>query len=211
MTDPAKLFYDYSHTPLTEKMAGPDPLRLFDRWYRQAVRAKVLMPHAMCLATAGKTPHARMVLLKAYGKQGFVFFSNYQSVKGRDLAARPRAALLFYWPQVQRQVRIEGRVKKTPRGESERYFHSRQKEYQIAALASHRQSAVIPDRAWLDKQYRDLEKKYRGREIPHPPSWGGYVVVPDAFEFWQGQPSRLHDRIHYRKSRGRWKRERLTP
>jgi pyridoxamine 5'-phosphate oxidase len=207
---PSKLYDDYVHKPLTEKQAGKDPLSLFGKWFRQALKAGVPMPHAMTLAT-GPRPHARMVLLKEFTKKGFVFFTHYDSPKGRELASRPRASLVFYWPKMQRQVRIEGRVRKTPRAQSRRYFHSRPREYQIAALVSWKQSAVIPERKWLEERFLELRNAYEGKKIPHPPSWGGYVVEPETLEFWQGRPSRLHDRLRFSKKKGRWKCERLTP
>ena len=169
-------------------------------------------PNAMTLATVGPggRPSARMVLLKGVDRRGFLFFTNYESRKGRELAANRRAALVFYWREVNRQVRVSGRVSKLSAAESDAYFVTRPQGSRIAALAS-RQSAVIPSRAILDARYAELVAKYRDGSPPRPINWGGYCVHPDEIEFWQQGPDRLHDRLRYRKGSGGWILERLSP
>jgi pyridoxamine 5'-phosphate oxidase len=165
---------------------------------------------ALATADADGRPSARLVLLKGFDERGFVFYSGYDSRKGRELAVNPRAALLLYWDPLGRQVRIEGRVERTPPDDSERYFHSRPRESQIAALASE-QSRVIPSREALDERFAELEAELREGEVPLPPAWGGFRVVPDTYEFWQHRENRLHDRFRYRRSDGAWTIERLAP
>jgi pyridoxamine 5'-phosphate oxidase len=197
---------------LLEADADADPLRQFGRWYEQARGAGLFEPTAMALATAdaGGSPSLRMVLLKDYDAQGFVFYSNYASRKGTDLAANPRAALLWWWDRLERQVRIEGTVEKLGRAESEIYFHSRPRGAQLSALASP-QSRVVPDRRSLEQKAAQLAEQYTGKDVPLPPDWGGYRVRPDCFEFWQGRQDRLHDRLRYRNEAGAWRIERLGP
>ncbi len=198
---------------LLERDADPNPFRQFDKWYAEAVAAQVVAPDAMTLATASPdgAPSARMVLLKGADERGFVFFTNYESQKSRELAQNPRAALVLYWPELHRQVRVTGTVGKTSREESERYFHSRPLGSQIGAAAS-RQSAVLASRADLDRRVADLEAELAGKPVPLPAYWGGFRVVPETIEFWQGRPDRLHDRLRYRRlSTGSWKIERLSP
>jgi pyridoxamine 5'-phosphate oxidase len=175
-------------------------------------RAGLPEPNAMTLATTAHDgrPSARMVLLKGVDQRGFLFFTNYASRKGRELAENPRAALVFYWHEVNRQVRVTGRVSKLPAAESDAYFATRPHGSRIAALAS-RQSAVIPSRAALEARYRELSTGYPNDGPPRPLNWGGYCVHPDEIEFWQQGPNRLHDRLRYRKSRGSWILERLSP
>ena len=203
----------YSFGWLLEKDADPDPVSQFARWFREAVRAKDRKPDAMILSTATKSgrPSARTVLLKGFDQKGFVFFTHYDSAKGRQLRDNPRAEIVFFWPAVERQIRVTGNVRKVTRGESDRYFQSRPRASQLSAWAS-RQSRLIAGRRVLDERMKSLETRFRGRNIPRPSSWGGYRLVPAGFEFWQGRENRLNDRLRYRKVRGgRWKIERLQP
>lgn len=208
----ADLRENYTRAGLSEADAGLDPIALFGRWFEQARDAQVPEPNAMALATVDESgaPDARAVLLKEYDERGFVFFTNYGSRKGKDLARHPVAALLFNWLPLERQVRIRGTVEKIARGESESYFMSRPRGSQLGAWASE-QSATIADRAVLEAKIAELEGEYRGREIPVPPHWGGYRVQPATIEFWQGRPNRLHDRLRYERAAGTWRRERLSP
>lgn len=209
---PSELAYEYSDKPLEESKASKDPLKQFHRWFREALAADVPMPHAMGLSTAkGRRPESRIVLLKDYGPEGFLFFTNYRSAKGNQLKTNPHAALLFYWPQIERQIRISGKIKKAPARISDEYFRSRPHGYQVSAHVSG-QSRMIPQRRVLETRYAELKDKYRGRKVPRPPHWGGYLLLPEKFEFWQGRSNRLHDRLQYRKSRGsKWTLERLAP
>jgi len=197
---------------LSERTFDPDPIQQFRRWFRAVKRAGLVEPNAMTLATATRegSPSARMVLLKGIDERGFLFFTNYESRKGRELASNPRAALVFYWREVHRQVRVTGRVSKLPAAESDAYFASRPLASRLSALAS-RQSFVIPSRAALEACYSELETGYPNDGPPRPINWGGYCVHPDEIEFWQQGPNRLHDRLRYRKSRGAWILERLSP
>jgi pyridoxamine 5'-phosphate oxidase len=198
---------------LDEADLDPDPLAQFRRWFDQAVTASVQMPEAMTLATATADgmPAARVVLLRGVDQRGFVFFTNYQSRKGRELAANPRAALVFYWPELQRQVRIEGMVDKVAAGESDAYFQSRPHGHQLGAWAS-AQSETIAGREIFDERLRELQRQFPLGEVPRPEYWGGYRVVPQLYEFWQGRENRLHDRLCYRRQEtGGWSIERLAP
>jgi pyridoxamine 5'-phosphate oxidase len=187
-------------------------MQQFRRWFRAVKRAGLPEPNAMTLATATRTgrPSARMVLLKGIDERGFLFFTNYESGKGRELQANSHAALVFYWRDVNRQVRVTGRVSELSRAESDAYFATRPLGSRLAALAS-RQSSVIPSRAVLEHRYGELETEYPNDGPPRPINWGGYCVHPDEIEFWQQGPNRLHDRLRYRKSRGAWILERLSP
>lgn len=190
-----------------------NPFTQFDLWFQEAVAAKIYLPNAMALATATKEgrPSARFVLLKDFDEQGFVFYTNYESPKARELAENPQASLVFYWAELRRQVRIDGTVSKVSPEESEAYFRSRPPESRLAAWAS-RQSEVLPRRELLEKRYEELVAEYEGREIPLPPYWGGFRVAPSRIEFWQNSESRLHDRICYtRIVDDRWLIERLSP
>ncbi|MDB4994839.1 MAG: pyridoxamine 5-phosphate oxidase [Myxococcaceae bacterium] len=210
--DTAALRREYAREGLSESAAHGDPLIQFDRWFSQALGASVLEPNAMTLATidAEGMPSARIVLLKGFDARGFVFFTNYDSHKGKELAKTPRAALVFFWPELERQVRIVGAVERVSRDESEIYFHSRPPGSQLGAWASE-QSAVIASRQVLEDRLVALEEQYRGREVPVPPHWGGFRVVPKTIELWQGRPNRLHDRLLYTRDGESWRRERLAP
>jgi pyridoxamine 5'-phosphate oxidase len=199
--------------PLLESDAHPDPIEQFRAWYEIALKCDCAEPTAMTLATAaldGK-PSARVVLLKHYDQRGFVFFTNYQSRKGTELAENPRAALLFYWESLRRQVRIEGRVEIASESDSDKYFASRSYESQLSAWASPQSQAVSSRQVLLDR-CKELSSEYRPGAVPRPPHWGGYRVVPDTIEFWQGGEGRLHDRLCYvRLSDTAWRLQRLAP
>ena len=208
----ADLRKDYSLAGLLEKDLARDPFRQFEKWFQEAEAAKLPEPNAMVLATAGRhgQPGARIVLLKGMDGRGFVFYTNYESHKGRDLETHPRAALTFPWIALERQVIIEGTVTRVAREESEAYFHTRPRLSQLAAWASP-QSTIISGRGVIEESLKVLEKKYAGQEVPLPPQWGGYRVSPETVEFWQGRRSRLHDRLRYRRDKDGWIIERLAP
>jgi pyridoxamine 5'-phosphate oxidase len=189
-----------------------DPLALFRRWYRDAENAGELVPEAMALATSSPNgrPSVRMVLHRGFSRGGFVFYTNYQSRKAIELSGNPRASILFHWPTLERQVRVEGRVERLSRAESIRYFRSRPRESRVSAWASP-QSARIPDRAFLEAEFARVQKRYQSRDIPCPPFWGGYRIVANCIEFWQGQQYRLHDRVVYRLKGKSWTSFRLGP
>jgi pyridoxamine 5'-phosphate oxidase len=198
---------------LRESDLDVSPFKQFEIWFQQAVAAKIDLPHAMTLATATKDgrPSARMVLLKEFDDRGFVFYTNYDSPKGRELAENANAALVFYWRELGRQVRITGKVAKILPEESDRYFQSRPVGSRLAALASS-QSAVIPSRKTLEDRFTQLAATYDHKDIPRPLHWGGFRLAPEAIEFWQGRPNRLHDRLRYtRQPQGDWHIERLAP
>ncbi len=209
----ADLRKDYTLAGLAEKDLARDPFRQFEKWFQEAEAAKLAEPNAMTLATASPDgrPSARTVLLKGLDGRGFVFYSNYESRKGRELALNARVALVFPWIALERQVLIEGTVTTVAREESAAYFHSRPRASQLGAWVA-QQSSVIPGRATLEEAMKALEKKHAGAEIPLPPNWGGYRVAPETIEFWQGRRSRLHDRLRYRRDKeGSWLVERLSP
>jgi pyridoxamine 5'-phosphate oxidase len=197
---------------LLESEVAADPLEQFRRWYADAEAAEIRAPHAMALATAALDggPSVRMVLLKEADERGFVFFTGYESRKGGELAANPRAALLFYWDPLGRQARVEGTVERVRDADSDAYFATRPRGAQIAAAAS-RQGRVLTSREELDARVAELEREHEGRDVPRPPHWGGYRLRPDLYEFWQHRESRLHDRLRYRRDDGRWIIERLSP
>lgn len=207
------LRHEYVARGLRRSELDPDPVRQFQHWFTAAVEAGIRDVNAMTLATATADgrPSSRVVLLKGSSQEGFTFFTNYDSAKGHQLAANPRASLCFYWSQLERQVRIDGNVTKTSREDSERYFHTRPVGSQLGAWAS-RQSDVIDGRQVLEARLHDMTERYRDKEIPLPPHWGGYVLKPLMIEFWQGRPNRLHDRFRYSRSdQGAWQIERLAP
>ncbi|MEX0929635.1 MAG: pyridoxamine 5'-phosphate oxidase [Balneolales bacterium] len=213
MNQIAQLRRDYRSGGLVEKDLRDHPLDQFGLWFDQALRSGILEPNAMTLATADQSgrPSARMVLLKGYDKEGFSFFSNYTSRKGRELAENPRASLVFFWGELERQVRIEGETEKLSQTISEEYFHSRPFESQIGAWASS-QGSVLKGRDELEKAHEIIASRFKGKQVPMPGYWGGYLLRPSRIEFWQGRPSRLHDRLVYRKAEeDQWVTERLAP
>lgn len=211
MTNIADLRKDYKLASLNEADVASSPLAQFDKWFKEALSAELPEPTAMTLATcdAQSRPSARMVLIKDYDERGFVFFTNYESHKGQDLTANNRAALLFFWPELERQIRIQGRVEKVSAADSEEYYRSRPLASRISAWASP-QSQVLPSRTALEARVAAFEAEH-GENPPRPAHWGGYRVVPQVMEFWQGRRDRLHDRIQYRLNNAVWKIERLAP
>jgi pyridoxamine 5'-phosphate oxidase len=197
---------------LLEANVAPDPLEQFRRWYADAEAAEIRAPHAMALATSGAdgAPSVRMVLLKGADEDGFVFFTGYGSRKGGELEANPRAALLFYWDPLGRQVRVEGTVAQVGAAESDAYFATRPRAAQLAAAAS-RQGRVLAAREELDARVAELEREHAGADVPRPDHWGGYRLRPETYEFWQHRENRLHDRLRFRRDDGGWLLERLSP
>jgi pyridoxamine 5'-phosphate oxidase len=204
---------EYGFRQLDEKDIGDDPLRFFGKWFEEALHSGCPEPNAMTLATTMEDGRAsaRTVLLKGFDERGFVFFTHYESRKGRELAATPWACLVFWWPPLERQARIEGCVEKTSPEESDAYFRSRPEGARLVTWVTS-QSRPIPDREVLEVRMKDLAEHYRDREIPRPPHWGGYRVIPKIYEFWQGRPNRLHDRLRFRLGEDDcWILERLSP
>lgn len=209
--DIAGIRTNYSRQSLSENDIDPNAIRQFAKWWQEAVDSKIEEVNAMTLATASADgiPSARIVLLKGFSEDGFVFFTNYNSYKGKQLAENPKACLVFFWKELERQVRITGIIKKVSSTESDEYFHSRPLGSQIGAIVSP-QSSIIESREWLEEKYARLEKEVR--HVERPIHWGGYILSPVLIEFWQGRPSRLHDRFEYSlQENGGWKAERLAP
>ena len=212
-SDIAGIRKTYSQKTLSEKDIEPNPIVQFDKWWQEAVASDIDEVNAMTLATASVDgiPSARIVLLKGFSEKGFVFFTNYNSYKGRQLMENPKACLVFFWKELERQVRITGIVEKTSEQESDEYFYSRPLASQLGACVSP-QSTTIENREWLENRYVEFENKISAATIQRPDHWGGFIVKPVIIEFWQGRPSRLHDRIEYSlQENGNWKIERLAP
>jgi len=203
---------EYKLNKLSEETVRKNPFKQFELWLNDVIKLNLPEQNAMILATSDKNanPSVRVVLLKGLGDQGFKFFTNYGSKKGKNLSENTSASILFYWAELERQVRVEGKIRKLSRIESQKYFNTRPLESRIAAWASE-QSKIIPDRNFLELQYKIFEKNFSGKKIPLPPNWGGYILEPNYFEFWQGRENRLHDRICYKKQKGKWKIFRLAP
>jgi pyridoxamine 5'-phosphate oxidase len=210
--DLTHLRIEYKQAELDERDVDRDPLRQFAQWFDAAVAAKVPEPNAMTLATvdAEGRPSARIVLLKEVDGRGLTFYTNYDSRKGRELAARPRAALLFFWPELERQIRIEGAIEKVDSATADAYFRVRPRLSRLGAWASP-QSEPLPDRAALEARFADAERRFPGEDVGRPPHWGGYRLLPERFEFWQGRPSRLHDRVVYQLEQREWGIGRIAP
>jgi pyridoxamine 5'-phosphate oxidase len=211
--DLRKLRKEYTGAGLEESDADPNPIEQFRKWFDEALAANLHEPNAMILATAtpGGSPSARVVLLKGYDEQGFAFYTNYEGRKGRELDENPHCSLVFYWGELERQVRIEGRASRLSEMDSDAYYASRPRGSQLGAWASE-QSRPVEGRDVLEERLRKLEEEYEGRGIPRPPFWGGYRVEPEAIEFWQGRENRLHDRLLYLcLDSGGWEMERLQP
>jgi pyridoxamine 5'-phosphate oxidase len=201
----------YERTELHEEQVCANPIEQLQRWLDDAVQAGVAEPNAMCLCTcADDRPSVRMVLLRRLDAGGLVFYTSYFSRKGRELEENARAALLFYWPQLERQVRIEGIAQRVPEDESDAYFASRPRGHQIGAWASE-QSEPVENRELLDQRVHDYEERFEGQDVPRPHSWGGYVIAPQRIEFWQGRPNRMHDRLEFVRTHGVWNMRRLQP
>ncbi|HTD67515.1 MAG TPA: pyridoxamine 5'-phosphate oxidase [Candidatus Limnocylindria bacterium] len=209
----ADLRREYTKGGLRRADLDPNPLIQFQKWFEQALNSQLIEPSAMTLATADEQgrPSARIVLLKAADERGFVFFTNYDSRKGRELARNPHAALVLYWAELEREICIAGEVTKVSSAESEKYFALRPRGSQLGACVA-RQSSVVPDRAFLEVRLQELEQAFANHVVEKPRNWGGYLLTPSRIEFWQGRPNRLHDRFQYfRKNDGSWIIERLSP
>ena len=203
---------EYKLNNLSEETVNKNPFRQFEIWFKDMMNNGSIEPNAMVLATADSNskPSVRVVLLKGLDDEGFTFFTNYKSRKGKEIHRNKSASLLFYWAALERQVRVEGKIKKISRAESQKYFDTRPLYSRLAAWAS-AQSKIIPGREYLELQFQKYEKKFNGKKIPVPPDWGGYKLIPNYFEFWQGRENRLHDRIAFRKRKGKWEIVRLAP
>lgn len=212
MADFSQYRLEYCKTGLSEADLHADPLEQFRSWIRQAMEEKLPEPYAMTLATVSSDgqPSARIVLLRGVNDNGFQFFTSYESRKGEEIAGNQRGALVFYWAELERQVRVEGIISKTDAATSDRYFEQRPRGSQIAAMVS-TQSKVVANREQLETRVAKLSEELEGKPVPRPEQWGGYQLLPERIEFWQGRPSRLHDRLRYRKVQGNWIIERLCP
>lgn len=209
----SELRREYTDAGLDEQDLDANPFKQFEKWFQEAIRAKLDLPDTMTLATATRhgIPSARIVLLRGHDERGFVFYTDYESQKAKELAENPNAALVFYWRELDRQVRITGQVSRVSRENSNNYFQSRPVGSRLAALAS-RQSEVIPDRKVLEERFKQLAEQYQDKEIPLPSNWGGYCLSPNMIEFWSGRPNRLHDRLRYtRQPNSDWRIERISP
>ena len=209
----SQLRYDFSKQTLDESEVNTNPIIQFESWFKEAVEAQVLSPNAMVVSTASKdaVPTARVLLLRNFDEKGFVFYTNHNSKKGNQIDHNPHVALTFFWPELERQIRIEGTVDKQTDEESDEYFVVRPEGSKLGAWAS-QQSSVVESRAVMDAKFKEMQNHFRGKEIPRPAFWGGYLVKPTMFEFWQGRPNRFHDRIAYVQDENRnWEIERLSP
>lgn len=206
------LRHDFSKQTLDESQVDKSPFLQFEKWFKEAVDAHVNEPNAMTVATASKSgkPAARILLLRNFNENGFVFYTNYSSRKGEEIDENPNCALLFFWPELERQVRIEGKLIKQSSAESDLYFNSRPRTSKLGAWTSP-QSKVVKNRKELDELYEQTSQRFPSEDVPRPPHWGGFVLQPDSIEFWQGRPSRMHDRILYTLVNGNWRIERLAP
>ena len=212
MKDIANIRKDYIQGVLSEQDVFPDAIQQFEKWWSEAIASEIEEPNAMTVATINEQgfPSARIVLVKDISDEGFSFFSNYNSDKGQQISAQDRVALLFFWKELERQVRIEGTIEKLSDADSDAYFASRPRGSKIAAWSSP-QSEIIADRSVLDQRVQQYEEKFQNQDVPRPPHWGGYLVRPLSIEFWQGRSSRMHDRLKYIKEGNGWKIERLAP
>ncbi len=203
---------DFSSKQLDESTVGNDPYKLFGQWFEEAVGSQILDPYAMVISTVSKEnkPSTRVVYLRDISENGLVFYTNYESQKGNDLESNPNVSILFFWVELDRQIRIEGKVSVLDPTKSDLYFSGRPRESQIGAWASD-QSRIIESRKFLEDRYKDFEAKFENKNVDRPKHWGGYLVEPTSFEFWQGRPSRLHDRVKFLRSDSNWKIVRLAP
>lgn len=208
----ANLRHEYKHDELLEKNISKNPIIQFEKWFADALEKDKNYANSMTLATANKNgkPTSRVVLMKGFDKNGFVFFTNYQSRKANNILENPFASLTFFWKEWSRQVHIEGKVKKIPLEESDEYFNTRPVGSRLGAIAS-QQSKIIPNREFLERKINELEKYFENKKITRPENWGGYILIPNRIEFWQGRENRLHDRILFTKEKSRWKIQRLSP